>query len=76
MARLKASTRAALPAKVFAGPHRSFPIPDANHARSALSMAHYAANPGSIKAAVHAKFPSIGHPHQNLGRYLHPKGGK
>ncbi len=60
MARLTASTRRVLPGSTFAGPDRSFPIPDPNHARAALSMAHYAANPAAIKAAVHRKFPQIG----------------
>ena len=60
MAVLKAAERNALPSSTFAGPHRSFPIPDANHARAALSMAHYAADPAEIRAAVHKKFPGIG----------------
>ena len=60
MAKLKAAARKALPTSTFAGPKRSFPIPDKNHARAALSMAHYAKNPAAIRAKVHAKFPSIG----------------
>lgn len=59
MAKLDAADRRALPSSTFAGPHRSFPIPDANHARAALSMAHYAADPSAIRAAVHRKFPGI-----------------
>jgi len=81
MAKLTKAARAAIPTSKFAGPNRSFPIPDANHARAALSMAHYASNPAAIKARVHAAFPSIGHQaarasHPNaprLGAYLHPK---
>jgi len=61
MARLKAAARKSLPSSAFAGPHRSFPIENKAHARAALSMAHYASNPGAIRAKVHAKFPSIGH---------------
>lgn len=38
MARLTAAQRDALPASAFAGPDRSFPINDENHARAALSM--------------------------------------
>jgi hypothetical protein len=78
MAKLTARTRAAIPTAKFAGPNRSFPIQDASHARAALSMAHYASNPGSIKAAVHRAYPSIGtqHPHKNLGAYLHKAKGK
>lgn len=37
MARLKAAQRRKLPAKDFAGPGRSFPIPDKNHAKAALA---------------------------------------
>jgi hypothetical protein len=62
MARLKAATRNALPASDFAGPGRSFPIEDPNHARAALSMAHNASDPGAIRAAVHRRFPGIGKP--------------
>ena len=60
MAVLKAAERNALPGSTFAGPHRSFPIPDENHARAALSMAHNAADPSEIRAAVHRKFPEVG----------------
>ena len=60
MAVLHAAERNALPSSTFAGPDRSFPIPDANHARAALSMAHNAANPAAIRAKVHEKFPGIG----------------
>jgi hypothetical protein len=36
MARLTSKTRKAMASSTFAGPHRSFPIPDAAHARAAL----------------------------------------
>jgi len=36
MAKLSAARRKALPKSTFAGPGRSFPIPDRNHARAAL----------------------------------------
>jgi len=36
MARLTAADRRKLPKSDFAGPDRSFPIPDKNHARAAL----------------------------------------
>ena len=36
MARLSSKARNKLPAKTFAGPGRSFPIPDKSHARAAL----------------------------------------
>lgn len=38
MARLTQAQRDAMPASTFAGPGRSFPINDKNHARAALSM--------------------------------------
>jgi hypothetical protein len=60
VSRLLQPQRNALPSHDFAGPGRSFPIPDANHARAALSMAHYASDPAAIKAKVHKKFPNIG----------------
>lgn len=60
MARLTAGARRAIPSQDFAGPGRSFPIEDPNHARAALSMAHNAADPAAIRAAVHRKYPNIG----------------
>lgn len=39
MARLTAAQRKALPASAFAGPHRSFPIPDKKHALAAQMLA-------------------------------------
>lgn len=62
MARLTAAHRKALPASTFAGPHRSYPIPDASHARNVLARASQHASPAlhaKIKAAVHRKFPGI-----------------
>jgi hypothetical protein len=53
MAKLTASTRKALPTKDFAGPNRSFPIEDKNHARDAKAMAARFASP-SLKAKVDA----------------------
>jgi hypothetical protein len=38
MAKLSAEDRKELPAKTFAGPGRSFPIPDKNHAKAALGL--------------------------------------
>lgn len=63
MAKLTASARDALPAKDFAGPARSYPIPDASHARNALSRASQNAYPAlkaKVAAKVHKKFPDIG----------------
>ena len=72
MAKLTARARKAIPASKFALPGRgagknwkgagSYPIPDASHARAALSMAHNAspAEPTTIRRKVHAAFPGIG----------------
>jgi hypothetical protein len=53
MARLKASTRAKLPASKFAGPNRSFPIPDKNHAKAALALIRHA--PASAQPKIRAR---------------------
>lgn len=54
MAKLDAAERRALPLGSFAGPDRSYPINDANHARTALSMVSKYGSP-SVKAEVRAK---------------------
>lgn len=53
MAKLSAKARKALPASDFAGPDRSFPINDKNHARAALMEINHA--PASAKAKIRAK---------------------
>lgn len=62
MAKLTATKRDALPASTFAGPDRSYPIPDASHARNALARASQNAGPdlkAKIRAKVRKKFPGI-----------------
>ena len=85
MAVLTTRARNRLPAKEFAGPDRSFPIPDESHARNALARASQHASPAleaKIRAKVHRKFPGIemGHasggpivqcPHCGKHHYLH-----
>lgn len=51
MARLTAKARSKLPSKAFAGPGRSYPIPDKNHARAALALI----NKGGLSPAQKAK---------------------
>lgn len=53
MARLTSTQRKALPAKTFAGPNRSFPIPDKGHARAALGRINDA--PASARPAIRAR---------------------
>ena len=60
MSKLTAKRRNALPAKTFAGPDRSYPIPDASHARNALARASGKPVAARVRAAVHRKFPGIG----------------
>jgi hypothetical protein len=63
MAKLTAAERKKIPAGQFAGPNRSYPINDANHARNALARASQNASPeeqAEIRSKVHAKYPQIG----------------
>ena len=62
MAPLTTKRRNSLPDSTFAGPDRSYPIPDESHARNALARAAQNASPDlkeKIKAKVKRKFPSI-----------------
>ena len=62
MAKLTAKSRNALPAKSFAGPARSYPVPDVSHARNALARVSQfgtADLKARVRAKVHAKFPGI-----------------
>ena len=62
MAKLTTRARKALPTKTFAGPDRSYPIPDASHARNALARASQHASPAlqaKIRSKVENKFPGI-----------------
>lgn len=68
--KLTAAQRAAAP---HAGPGNSFPIPDANHARLALAMAHYAANPAAVRAKVHQHYPGMAsRTYYNIARLRSP----
>lgn len=59
MAKLKAATRKAMPAKDFAGPNKSFPVSDKAHARLAIGGATRSERAGNISpgqaAAIKAK---------------------
>lgn len=61
MAILSAAKRKKLDPSEFAGSDRSYPIPDKNHAKAALSMLHNAPKDeqAKIKAKVKKKFPGI-----------------
>lgn len=63
MGMLNARKRNSLPSSEFAGPGRSYPIPDRSHAANAEARATQNASPAlkaSIDAKVHAKFPDLG----------------
>ena len=53
MAKLSARARAKLPSSTFAGPGRSFPIPDKNHAKAALALIGHA--PASARPKIRAR---------------------
>ena len=62
MARLTGSERKALPAAEFAGPDRSYPVPDASHARNALARASQFGTADlkrRVREKVFRKFPDI-----------------
>jgi len=64
MAKLTAKARKLLPKTdfVFSGGKKSYPIPNASHARNALSRVAQYGSPSektAVKAKVKAKFPGI-----------------
>ncbi len=54
------SARNALPDSAFAGPGRSYPIPDQAHARNALARSSGKSVEGQVRAAVKRRYPNIG----------------
>ena len=54
MAKLSTADRAALPAKDFAGPDRSYPINDASHGRNALARVEQHGTPALKKRVTAA----------------------
>lgn len=71
MGKLTGKERKDLPKSDFAGPGRSYPIPNASHARNALARASQNASPAvkaEVRAKVHKDFPSIGKPKTAVGR--------
>ncbi len=69
MARLSYATRKKMPTSSFALPGKreggkgGYPIPDASHARNALSRVSQfgsSSEKARVRAAVHSKFPGIG----------------
>ena len=63
MSKLTSAERNALPDSDFAGPDRSYPVPDASHARNALSRVSQNGSPElkkKVASKVHSKFSRIG----------------
>lgn len=58
MAKLTAKKRNALPTSTFAGPNRSYPIPDRSHAANAKARATQAVKAGRMSAAQANKIKS------------------
>ena len=59
VAKLSSGARAKLPAKDFAGPGRSFPIPDKAHAEAALRLVGRAQRAGHITADQASKIRAM-----------------
>lgn len=60
---ITATARSKMKSSEFAGPDRSYPIPDKSHARNALSRVSQfgsSSEKAKVRAKVHKKFPSIG----------------
>jgi len=53
-----------VPAKDFAGPSGTYPIPDLAHARNALARAHFSPHASAIKAKVYSKYPELKKRHE------------
>jgi len=71
MAVLTTAKRKNIPAGQFAGPGRSFPIPDKEHARLAISGASRSEHVGNISASTAASIKAkarrkLGHPFGSL----------
>jgi hypothetical protein len=82
VAKLSAQGRKELPKSQFAVPSKapgsgSYPIPDASHARNALSRVAANGTPAekaAVRAKVHRSFPEIGHKGNGAGGHGHASG--
>ena len=62
MAKLTTAERNAIPPEDFAGPNKSYPINDDNHARNALARVSQHGTPAlqaRVRSAVKRKYPNI-----------------
>jgi hypothetical protein len=60
MAKLTTKQRAAIKAKDFAGPNRSYPIEDRSHAVNALARSSGKPVAAQVRAKVARKYPGLG----------------
>ena len=70
MAKLNARKRNALPAGEFAGPDRSYPVPDKSHAANAKARATQAVKAGRMSESAKEKIDA------KANRVLHSDSGK
>ena len=75
MAKLTSKARNEIPSSKFALSGRRYPIEDRAHAANAKARAAQFAKPAEKKVIDAKANRVLGHPHQNLGGYLHPKKG-
>ena len=61
MSKLTSKSRKALPKKDFAGPGKSYPIPDKDHAKAALMLINKGNLTPAEKAKVRAKAEKVLH---------------
>jgi hypothetical protein len=75
---INAAVRNSMPADTFGLPaQRKYPMPDKSHAANAKARATQMVKAGKLsqagKTAIDAKANQVlGHPHRNLGKFLHP----
>ncbi len=55
MSKLTAADRKKIPSSEFAGPDRSYPVPDASHAANAKARATQQVNAGNLSPSTAAK---------------------
>lgn len=72
MAKLSTEKRNSLPESTFAGPARSYPVPDASHAANAKARATQAVNAGRMSESEKEKIDAKANRVLGHGRYRKP----
>ncbi len=73
MAKLTAKARKAIPTSQFAGPDRSYPVPDKSHAANAKARATQQVEAGNLSPATAAKIKAKANKVLGRGRSGLPK---